>query len=56
MKKVYVKPCMLTQQVTVQKIICASDPGATINPNGSVEAGSIDSRRSSTLWDDDEEE
>ena len=55
MKKTYIQPVMLTKRVAIQKMICASTPDAVVNTLGQVEADKIESRRSFSLWDDEEE-
>ena len=56
MKKTYIQPSTLVKQLAIQKMICVSGPSATIDTKGNVNAANIDSRRSVSLWDDDEEE
>ncbi|MBR2237896.1 MAG: hypothetical protein IJ887_08500 [Prevotella sp.] len=56
MKKTYMKPFILLTNVGARQMICNSQPQLLINRNGSVEAGSVESRRGSSIWDDDEEE
>ena len=55
MKKTYIQPATNVTVVAMQQMICGSnDPTATINPNGSVNAADVESRRGG-FWDDDEE-
>lgn len=56
MKKTYMKPALQMEQMDDQNIICASDPNVGINTGGSVDAGSVESRRLDNVWDEDEEE
>ena len=56
MKKTYMKPYILLTNVGARQMICNSQLQLLINRNGSVEAGSVESRRGSSIWDDDEEE
>ena len=55
MKKIYIKPSTLLTKVGVRHMICASDPNVTINQEGSIDAGKVESRRGFSIWDDEEE-
>ena len=54
MKKTYMKPSIVLTHIGVHRMICDSEPRLTIQRNGSVDAGSVESRRGD-FWDDDEE-
>jgi hypothetical protein len=56
MKKIYMKPALQMEQMDDQNIICASDPKVSIDTEGSVDAGSVESRRKFNTWDDEDEE
>jgi len=57
MKKIYMKPALQMEKMDDQNIICASDPNVSINTTeGSVDAGSVESRRKFNTWDDEDEE
>ena len=56
MKKTYISPDM--NVITIEQHLMAdptSAPGVGINSSGSVDAGSVESRRGG-LWDDDDED
>lgn len=57
MKKAYQSPETEVVNVVMESMMAGSvgTPDAGIDPEGSVNAGSIESRRNS-LWDDDEED
>ena len=55
MKKIYQKPETLTVKITSSNILSASNPQVGLDPDESVDAGSVESRRNN-LWDEDEEE
>ena len=55
MKKIYIKPCTLLTKVGVRHMICASDPKLSIDREGSIDAGKVESRRGFSIWDDEEE-
>lgn len=55
MKKTYIRPEMLIEQLAIQQMVCASEPNAGIDTTKEVEAGSVDARRSFSSWGDDEE-
>ena len=56
MKKTYIIPDIQVQKIETMLMIAFSDSttGAKFDQNGT--SGSMDSRRSSSLWDDEEEE
>jgi len=56
MKKTYMKPFILLTNVGVRHMICESQPHLIINTEGNIDAGSVQSRSGSSIWDDDEEE
>ena len=56
MKKNYQIPVCKVVKIATISIIASTTPDAVLNPKGSVEAGSIESRRGSSIWDDEEEE
>ena len=57
MKKTYINPTMAVVKVKTRSLLQeASNPKVSISRNSSVEAGSIDSRRDFSIWDEDEEE
>lgn len=56
MKKTYIQPDMLIEQLAIQQIICVSDPNAGVDTTKEIEAGEVDSRRHFNVWGDDEEE
>ena len=57
MKKTYMKPESIVCKIhTRSTILTPASPGVGINRIDSVEAGSVESRRGSSIWDDDEEE
>ena len=57
MKKTYLQPETTKVKIVMDKsLLTISDPNATINDNGSVEAQDIDSNISNfSVWKDDEE-
>jgi len=56
MKKTYMQPATLLTKVAVHRMICQSNnPNVKINKSGSVDAGDVGSRGSSSFWDDDDE-
>ncbi len=54
MKKTYISPVMNVITIEQHLMQTMSTPKAAINSNGSVDAGSVESRRGD-FWDDDEE-
>lgn len=55
MKNTYIHPTILIQRVTIQQMICASGgPEVIVNTKASVNSDNIESRRGSSLWDDEE--
>jgi hypothetical protein len=54
MKKTYMQPAILLTKVAAQQMICTSNPDVTIKQNESVDAGSVESRRGGSFWDDEE--
>lgn len=55
MKKTYIQPATKVTLLAVQQMICTSQPNASINTSGSVDAVNVESRRGSDFWDDEEE-
>ena len=56
MKKTYMKPSTQLITLDTKLLLNASNPSVSINNGGSVDAGSVESRRSHSIWDDDEDE
>ena len=56
MKKNYQIPECKVVKIATISIIASTSPNAAVNLNRSVDAGSIESRRGFSIWDDDEEE
>ena len=56
MKKTYRKPSTLLTYIGVHRMVCESIPGVTINPNRSVNATEVESRRGGSIWDDEEDD
>ena len=56
MKKIYMMPETLVLKIQTSSMIAASDPDVVINPSEEVEAGSVESRRYGSMWDDDDDE
>ena len=57
MKKIYSIPAITVVEITLnQQMLAGSDPNVEIDMEGSVEAANVDSRRRSSLWDDEEED
>lgn len=54
MKKTYIQPSIEVHRIETANMIAGSTPQVGINRNGSVEAGSVESRGFFD-WDDDEE-
>ena len=56
MKKTYMKPESTVTIIHMSNAILEnSTPYVLIDKDGSVDAGSVDSRRGGSLWDDDED-
>jgi hypothetical protein len=55
MKKIYMKPVLVVQQIAVHKMICVSDPQLLLSTEKTVDAEDVESRRHD-VWDDDEDE
>jgi hypothetical protein len=56
MKKIYMMPETLVLKIQTTSMIAASDPDVVINSEDEVEAGSVESRRYGSMWDDDDDE
>lgn len=57
MKKTYITPTMTVVKETWSLLTASQgQPTVTISRDGSVDAGSVESRRGFSFWDDDEEE
>jgi len=56
MKKTYMKPSTQLITLNTKPLLSASDPVVGINRDGHVNAGAVESRRSHSIWDDDEDE
>ena len=56
MKKIYMMPETLVLKIQTSSMIAASDPDVVINSEEEVEAGSVESRRYGSMWDDDDDE
>ncbi len=55
MKKIYQIPEVIVTSVIMEHaLLQMSDPQATVNPDGNVDAANIESRGSS-VWDDEED-
>ena len=56
MKKTYIQPATLLTAVGMHQMICTSNPrvGISRDAEDAVDAGNLDSRRSNSLWDDEE--
>lgn len=56
MKKFYMMPETLVLKIQTTSMIATSEPDVVINSSEEVDAGSIESRRYGSMWDDDEED
>lgn len=56
MKKTYMKPESAINIIHTRSTILEASPNVIINRYESVDAASVESRRRSTIWDDEEEE
>ncbi len=56
MKKIYMMPETLVLKIQTASMIAVSEPDVVVNPDEEVEAGSIESRRYGSMWDDDDDE
>ena len=56
MKKTYINPTMTVVKVKTRSLLSdLSQPQVHISTEGSVDAGSVGSRRGFSIWDDEEE-
>lgn len=56
MKKIYMMPETLVLKIQTTSMIAGSDPQAALDPSEEVEAGSVESRRYGSIWDDDDDD
>ena len=56
MKKTYINPTMTVVKVKTRSLLTVSDPNVGISTAGFVDAEKVDSRRSASIWDEEEEE
>ena len=56
MKKSYIQPSLFIERVAIQQMICTSDPTAGVDTTSTVDADKLDSRRTFSVWGDDDEE
>ena len=52
MKKNYISPDTIEMKIQLSHLITTSDPDVIVDPQGSVDAGSVESRRQRDMWDD----
>ena len=56
MKKNYISPDTIEVKIQLSHLIATSDPNVIVTNDGSVEAGSVESRRHRyDAWDDEED-
>lgn len=53
MKKKYIRADTVEMKIQLSHLITTSDPDVIVDPQGSVDAGSVESRRNN-VWDDDD--
>ena len=56
MKKNYISPDTIEVKIQLSHFITTSDPDVIVTNDGSVEAGSVESRRSYSIWENEDED